>query len=213
MNESIARGLREYVNNMFVREDEALAYVRQQTARHGLPQINLQPHEGLMVQLFVRMCGARKVVEVGALAGYSAIWIARALPADGRLITIEKSGEHCRLARAHLERAGLADKASVLQGDGRQILAKLAVDAPFDALFVDADKVSYPHYFSWAAEHLRRGGIIMAHNAFWGGQILSPQSEDDFGLVRFNQMLAEHPAFASTIIEVGDGLALGIKVD
>ncbi len=213
MNETITQRLREYVNNIFVREDEVLAFVRQQTAEHGLPQINLQPHEGLMVQLFVRMCAARKVVEVGALAGYSAIWIARGLPGDGRLITIDKSSEHCTLARAHIQRAGLADKVSVLQGDGRQILDKLAVDAPFDALFVDADKVSYPHYFRWAAEHLRCGGIIMAHNAFWGGQILSPQSEDDYGLLRFNQMLAEHPSFASTIIEVGDGLALGVKVD
>ncbi len=213
MNETIRQQLREYVNDIFVREDELLAFVRQETAEHGLPQINLQPHEGLMVQLFVRMCAARKVVEVGALAGYSAIWIARALPSDGRLITIDKSSAHCALARAHIQRAGLADKVSVLQGDGRQILDKLAVDAPFDALFVDADKVSYPHYLSWAAEHLRSGGIVMAHNAFWGGQILSPQSEDDYGLVRFNQMLAEHPAFESTIIEVGDGLALGVKVD
>ena len=213
MNEAITQRLREYVNDIFVREDEMLAFVRQQTAEHGLPQINLQPHEGLMVQLFVRMCAARKVVEVGALAGYSAIWIARALPGDGRLITIDKSSEHCRLARAHIQRAGLDDKVSVLQGDGRQILDKLAVDAPFDALFVDADKLSYPHYLSWAADHLRPGGIVMAHNAFWGGQILNPQSEDDFGLVRFNRMLAEHPAFESTIIEVGDGLALGVKVD
>lgn len=213
MNETIRQRLREYVNDVFVREDEMLAFVRQQTAEHGLPQINLQPHEGLMVQLFVRMCAARKVVEVGALAGYSAIWIARALPDDGRLITIDKSSEHCALARAHIQRAGLADKVSVLQGDGRQILDKLAVDAPFDALFVDADKVSYPHYFSWAAENLRLGGIVMAHNAFWGGQILNPHSEDDYGLVRFNQMLAEHPAFESTIIEVGDGLALGVKAD
>ncbi|MDE2858213.1 MAG: O-methyltransferase [Chloroflexota bacterium] len=213
MNETITGQLRDYVDNLFVREDEALAFVRRQTAEHGLPQINLQPHEGLMVQLFVRMCAARKVVEVGALAGYSAIWIARALPGDGQLITIDKSSEHCALARAHIQRAGLADKVSVLQGDGRQVLDKLAVDAPFDALFVDADKVSYPHYFSWAAEHLRRGGIVMAHNAFWSGQILSPQSEDDYGLVRFNQMLAEHRSFESTIIEVGDGLALGVKVD
>ncbi len=213
MNEAITRKLREYVNDKFVREDELLAFVRQQTAEQGLPQINLQPHEGLMVQLFVRMCGARKVLEVGALAGYSAIWIARALPSGGRLITIDKSGLHCRLTRAHIERAGLADKVTVLQGDGRQILDKLAVDAPFDALFVDADKVSYPQYFNWAARHLRAGGIIMAHNAFWGGNILCPQSEDDHGLVRFNQMLARHPSFASTIIEVGDGLALAVKLD
>ncbi len=212
MNETIKQRLHEYVDAKFVREDEVLAFVRQQTAEHGLPQINLQPHEGLMVQLFVRMCAARKVVEVGTLAGYSAIWIARALPGDGRLITIDKSSEHCRLARAHIERAGLADKVSVLQGDGRQILRKLAVEAPFDLMFIDADKVSYPHYLQWAEENLRRGGLVMAHNAFWSGQVLSPESEDDFGLVAFNQALADHPSFESTIIEVGDGIALGVKV-
>lgn len=212
MNEDITRRLQDYVDDMFVREDEVLRYVRQQTAKQGLPQINLQPHEGLMVQLFARMCGARKVVEVGALAAYSAIWIARALPADGRLFTIDKSSLHCRVAREHIARAGLTDKVTVLQGDGAQILQKLSADGPFDALFVDADKVSYPHYFAWAAENLRRGGIIMAHNAFWGGRILNPESADDQGLLRFNQMLAEHPSFASTIIAVGDGLALGFKL-
>lgn len=212
MTDDLARRLHEYVNGLFVREDEALSYAREQTAIHDLPQINLQPHEARLLQLLVLLCGARKVVEVGTLAGYSAIWMARALPDDGKLFTIDNSAKHARIARSHIRRAGLADKITVMQGDGRQILKKLASDAPYDLLFVDADKISYPHYLGWAAENLRAGGAILAHNAFWGGQILSPQSEDDYSIASFNQTLADHPNFESTIIEIGDGLALGVKV-
>lgn len=212
MTEDLAQRLHDYVDELFVREDDILAFVREQTALHGLPQINLQPHEGRMLQLLVMLCGAKRVVEVGALAGYSGIWIARGLPADGKLITIEKSATHAKLARSHFEYADLADKITLLQGDGGQMLKQLTNDAPYDLLFIDADKVSYPHYLEWATANLRLGGAIMAHNAFWGGHIFSPQSEDDFGLVTFNQTLADHPQFASTIIEVGDGLAFAVKV-
>ncbi len=211
MNDAMTQRLHSYVDELFVREDSLLALVREQTVKHGLPAINLQPYEGRMMQLLVMMSAARKVVEIGTLAGYSGIWIARGLAADGKLITVEKSGKHAALARDHFQRAGLSDRVTLLQGDGRQILQKLAADAPFDLLFIDADKVSYPHYLDWAAENLRIGGAVMAHNAFWGGQIFSPQTEDDHGLVAFNQSLADHPAFESTIIEIGDGLALGVK--
>ena len=113
---------------------------------------------------------------------------------------------------SHFERAGLADKVTVMQGDGRQVLRKVQVDSPYDLMFIDADKANYPHYLEWAAEHLRIGGAVMADNAFWNGHILAPEFEDDFGLVTFNRALAEHPQFESTIIEVGDGIALGVKV-
>lgn len=212
MTDDLAQRLHDYVNGLFVREDEMLSYVREQTAIHDLPQINLQPHEARMLQLLVLLCGARKVVEVGTLAGYSAIWMARALPDDGQLVTIDNSAKHVRIARAHVIRAGLEGKITVLQGDGRQILKKLTPDAPYDLLFVDADKVSYPHYLGWAAENLRVGGAILAHNAFWGGGIFAPDSADGRGVVEFNQTLADHPNFESTIIEVGDGMAFGVKV-
>lgn len=208
MNDELSR----YVDELFAREDEMLAFVRRQTAERGLPQINLQPGEGRMIQVLVMMSGARRVIEIGTLAGYSAIWIARGLPLDGRLITIEKSGLHADVARSHLERAGLADKVTVMQGDGLQILRKLKGDAPYDLVFIDADKPGYPHYLQWSVQHLRIGGTVMAHNAFRGGHVLSPESEDDEAVVRFNQALARHPALVSTILGVGDGLALGVKV-
>ena len=212
MSDELAQRLNQYVNDLFVREDEVLRFVRQQTAAHGLPLINLEQNEARLLQLIVRLCGAERVIEIGTLAGYSGIWIARALPPTGTLTTIEKSSVHAKLARAHFERAGLTDKVTVLQGDGRQVLRKVQVDSPYDLMFIDADKVSYSYYLEWAAANLRVGGAVVADNAFWGGKILSPVTEDDHGMVAFNQALAEHSQFESTIIEVGDGIALGVKV-
>lgn len=212
MSETDSERRNAYVNERFVREDDILRYVRQQTAARGLPQINLAPNEAKLLQLLVRLSGARRVIEVGALAGYSGICIARALPADGQLITIELSGLHADVARDHFEYAGLADKATVLQGAAMDILPKLAVDAPYDLMFIDADKGNYHHYLEWAAHNLRAGGAVIADNAFWQGKIFNPQTEEDQAMVAFNQRLAAHPQFDSTIIEVGDGIAVGVKV-
>ena len=202
----------DYVKENFVDEDEVLQFVRQETVRHEMPQISLEPYEGRMMQVIVAMSGAKKVVEIGTLAGYSAIWIARGLPDDGKLITIEASSKHAEVARNHFDKAGLHDKVRLYQGDGMQILNKIADDAPFDMVFIDADKVNYPNYLAWAVTNLRVGGTVMAHNAFWSGRIFSPESDDDHGLINFNQTLATHPQLMSTIIEVGDGLAVGVKV-
>lgn len=211
MSDALAKRLNQYVNDLFVNEDDILRYVRQQTAARGLPLINLEQNEALLLQVLVRLCGAERVIEVGTLAGYSGICIARALPAHGRLITIEVSSVHAELARAHFEHAGLAEKVTVIQGAGLDVLPKLAADAPYDLMFIDADKVSYAQYLEWAAANLRVGGALIADNAFWQGNILNPASEDDHGMVAFNQALAQHPQFESTIIEVGDGIALGVK--
>ncbi len=211
MATDLAQRLSDYVSELFVREDEVLRYVRQQTAAHGLPLINLQPAEGRLLQLLVMLSGAERAIEIGTLAGYSGIWLARGLPAAGKLLTIEHSSVHAEIARRHFERAGLTEKVTVLQGDGMQLLRKLAGQGPYDLLFIDADKVNYPNYLEWAAANLRRGGLVLAHNAFYGGGALNPQSEDDYGIINFNRALAAQPAFESTIIEIGDGLALGIK--
>jgi len=212
MSQSLSQRYSEYVNELFAREDDMLRYVRQQTAAHGIPQINLEANEAKLLQLLVRLCGARRVVEVGTLAGYSGICIARALPADGQLITIEVSGVHAGVARAHFERAGLADRVTVLQGAGIEVLPKLAADGPYDLMFIDADKGNYHNYLEWAADNLRLGGVVVADNAFWQGNIFNPQTDDDQAMVEFNRRLAEHPQFDSTIIEVGDGIALGVKL-
>jgi len=212
MSEDLRRQFNEYVNDLFVDEDEVLQQVREETVRHELPQINLDPYEGQMMQVLVAMSGAKHVVEIGTLAGYSAIWIARALPEDGKLITIEKSGKHAELAMAHVEQAGLSEKVVVYQGAGLDILQKISVGAPYDMVFIDADKPNYANYLEWAVQYMRVGGTVMAHNAFWSGGIFNPTSADDHAMVAFNKALAEHPQLNSTIIEVGDGLAVGVKI-
>jgi len=201
----------QYLGEHFVNEDATLRFVREQTAAQGLPLISLQPHEGKLLYLLAKLAGVERAVEIGTLAGYSGIWLARALPSHGKLFTIEYDRLHAKIARAHFVRAGLADKVTLLQGDGLQMLRRLAADAPYDLLFIDADKVNYSHYLEWAAAHLRRGGLVLAHNALRGGAIFQPQSDDDFGIVEFNRALAAQPHFSSTILEVGDGLALGLK--
>lgn len=212
MSDDLRQQFNDYVNDLFVDEDDVLQFVRSETVKHNMPQINLDPYEGQMMQVLVAMSGAKKVVEIGTLAGYSGIWIARGLPDDGKLITIEKSSKHADVARSHFEKAGLSDKIMVYQGDGIQILTKIQSGAPYDMVFIDADKANYMNYLEWAVENLRVGGTVMAHNAFWGGNIFNPQTADDHGLVKFNQTLADHPRLRSTIIEVGDGLAVGIKI-
>ena len=212
MSQNVSERRNTYVNELFVREDDTLRYVRQQTAARGIPQISLEPNEAKLLQLLVRLSGARRVIEVGALAGYSGICIARALPADGQLITIEVSSLHADVARAHFKHAGLANKVTVLHGAGMDVLPKLAANAPYDLMFIDADKGNYHNYLEWAADNLRAGGAVVADNAFWQGYIFNPQTEEDQAMVEFNKKLAEHPQFDSTIIEVGDGIALGVKI-
>ena len=212
MSQNLTQRYNAYVNELFVREDETLRHVRQQTVAHGIPLISLEPNEAKLLQMLVRLCGAQRVVEVGTLAGYSGICIARALPAHGKLFTIEVSSVHAEVARAHFEYAGLADKVTVMQGAGLDVLPKLASKGPFDLMFIDADKASYHRYLAWAAQNLRVGGAVLADNVFWQGYIFDPKSEDDHGVVNFNQALARHPQFDSTIIEVGDGIALGVKI-
>lgn len=211
MSQNLSQRYHDYVSHLFAREDETLRYVRQQTAARGLPQISLEPNEAKLLQMLVRLSGAARVVEVGTLAGYSGICIARALPAHGQLITIEVSSVHADVAREHFERAGLSDRVTVMQGAGVEVLPKLAADAPYDLMFIDADKGNYHNYLAWAADNLKVGGAVVADNAFWGGNIFDPKSDDDHAMVAFNQTLAQHPQFESTIIQVGDGIALGVK--
>lgn len=211
MSQNLSQRYSEYVNELFTREDETLRYVRQQTVAHGIPLISLEPNEAKLLQMLVRLCGAEVVVEVGTLAGYSGICIARALPAHGKLYTIEVSSVHAEVARTHFEYAGLADKVTVMQGAGLDLLPKLASEGPFDLMFIDADKGNYHNYLAWAADNLRVGGAVVADNAFWQGYIFNPQTEDDHAMIEFNRTLAAHPQFDSTIIEVGDGIALGVK--
>lgn len=211
MAKQITEALNQYVADLFAPEDEVLRWIQDEADRHELPAISILPDEGRLLQMLMLAIGAKKVIEIGALAGYSGVWLARALPIGGHLYTLEKSSKHAKVVRASFEKAGVADRAEVMEGSALDMLKKLEPKAPFDFIFIDADKPGYKDYLAWSVEHLRSGGMVTAHNAFREGRVLTPQSEDDHGMDMFNRSLAGDPRLESTIIGVGDGLAVGIR--
>lgn len=211
MDADIRSQLDGYVTDLYAQEDDTLRWIQQEANRHELPTISLKPFEGRLMQFLVGLVGAKKIVEIGTLAGYSGVWMARALPADGKLYTLEKSSKHAQVARASFQRAGVVNKVEILEGDARESLRKLSAKGPFDLVFIDADKASYPDYLAWAVDNLRPGGLVTAHNAFRGGSILQPQSEEDRAMLAFNQSIADNPKLDAMILAVGDGMAVGIK--
>lgn len=200
-----------YITNLFAPEDEILQSIHAETRRHEIPAINIRASEGRLLQFLAQAVGVRKIVEIGALAGYSGIWLARALLPGGKLYSLEKSSKHARVARSSFERAGLSDRAEVLEGAALETLRKLRAEGPFDMVFIDADKGSYLEYMNWAAENLRSGGLVAAHNAFRHGRILLAQDDDDRAMQSFNAALAADLRFFATILAIGDGMAVGIK--
>jgi caffeoyl-CoA O-methyltransferase len=189
-----------------------LQHVLEAIPRRGLPPITIKPEEGRFLQFLVRACGARTVVEIGTLGGYSGVWLARGLPPDGRLITLEKEPAHAEVAREHFALAGLAERLDLRVGDAREGLPRLAPEGPFDFCFIDAEKTDNDVYLDWALVNIRRGGVIAAHNAFRHGEILnagdrSPETES---MRRFNQRFAREPRLLGTIFPAGDGMLVGI---
>ena len=200
-----------YISQLFAQEDDALRWIREESQRNGLPEINVSAQEGALLQLLLRAGGAKKAVEIGALGGYSGTWLARGLPADGILYTLELSGKHAEVARNSFQRAGVGDRVKVIEGEAQHSLPKLTQKGPFDFVFIDADKGSYPAYLDWAAKNLRSGGMVTAHNALIGGRVVNPRSEYEQGMDKFNRILAGHPDFHALVLNIGDGTAVGIK--
>ena len=163
-----------------------------------------------MIELLLRLAGATKVVEIGTLAGYSALWIARALPPGGRLWTIEADAKHAGVAAEVIGEAGVGDRVTLIRGDAAEVLPKLSDSGPFCAVFLDADKARYDVYGRWAAQHIRPGGLLIGDNAYLFGRLLD-ESSDAEGMRRFHEEMAR--AFDSVCIPTPDGLALGIRQD
>jgi caffeoyl-CoA O-methyltransferase len=173
-----------------------------------VPAIMVGPSEGTLLGLLCRLVGARRVVEVGTLVGYSALHIARTLPSDGHLWTVEFDRKHADLARANLTAGGVASKVTVVDGAGVDMLPSLSQHGPFDAVFIDADKVNYHHYGRWAVDNLRSGGIVIGDNAYLFGELLE-DSDRGHAMRGFHQLVAAH--CDSVCIPTPDGLVLGIK--
>jgi caffeoyl-CoA O-methyltransferase len=211
MDETTSEAIEQYISQLFSPEDDALRHIQAEAKRNDMPDISIQSFEGRLLQFLAQMVNAKKIVEIGTLAGYSAAWLARALPSDGKLITLDVSEKHANVARANLAYAGLSDKVDLRQGDARDLLKKLSAQAPFDMVFIDADKDSYPFYLEWAIENLRQGGLIAAHNALRQGKVIAPDNDLDRAIADYNKLIAEDSRLSSFILAVGDGMAVSIK--
>jgi len=196
----------EYVNRVHAPHDAGLA--RAFAVPEGIPSIQVGPSDGKLIALLLRLAHATKVVEVGTLVGYSAILMARALGPGGHLWSIEFEPSHAEVARANIAAAGLADRVTVLVGAGRDVLPTLSGHAPFDAVFIDADKVNYDHYGRWALEHLRTGGLVIGDNAYLFGELLD-DSDRGRAMRGFHELVAA--SCESVCAPTPDGLVVGIK--
>ncbi len=210
----------EYLNDLLLGADPALDAALEASEAAGLPDIQVAPNQGKLLMLLAQAQGARKILEIGTLGGYSTIWLARALPADGRLVTLEAVPTHAKVARSNIERAGFASKqVEVRLGRALETLPQLAAEraGPFDFIFLDADKVSYPEYLKWCLELSRPGTMIVADNVIRHGAILDERSRDPNvqGMRRFLELLGTDARVSATAIQtVGvkgyDGFALAV---
>lgn len=205
------------LNALFAPEDDALRAALDAGREASMPAIQISPLQGRLLQVLAAACGARKILEIGALAGYSGIWLARALPPDGRLISLEVSEKHAAVARASLARAGLADRAEVRVGPATETLPAMVGEAPFDLIFIDADKPGYPAYLEWALKLSRRGSIIVADNCIRGGRPLRATASDDAStqaLGEYDRRVASDPRLRSVAVPIDndgmDGFAIAV---
>jgi predicted O-methyltransferase YrrM len=213
----------DYITGALLEPDKALDAALEASAAAGLPAIAVSPAQGKLLNLLARMMQAGKILEIGTLGGYSTIWLARALPPGGRLITLEYQQRHAEVARANIARAGLADLVELRVGKALDTLPQLADDLGgadselFDLVFIDADKPHNADYFAWSVRLTRPGGVIIVDNVVRGGKVLDAHSEDADvqGVRRLNEVMAADPSVTATAIQtVGakgyDGFAIAV---
>jgi predicted O-methyltransferase YrrM len=202
----------QYVAERTTAQDSFLSELKAAATAAGIPSIWIAPEQASFMQILLRGIRAREVVEIGTLAGYSAISMARALPPEGRVRTIELDPARVKFARSWAARSDAAGKIEVLEGAGVEVLATLASDSA-DAAFIDADKPNYPRYLKEALRIVRRGGLIMADNAFAFGRLFEQDVDDDVKAVRaFNDLMARTRELQSVIVPIGDGLWVGVRL-
>jgi predicted O-methyltransferase YrrM len=219
MTQQLWTSVDDYITKLFVQSDPIMQETLAASETAGLPSISVAPNEGKLLMLLAQLCGARNILEIGTLGGYSTIWLARGMVSGGSLITLEANPKHAEVARLNIARAGFTDRAEVRVGPARDTLSQLASEgrSPFDLIFIDADKESYPEYLAWALKLAGPGALIIADNVIRDGKILDPADTDPRvqGARRFNQLLAEEPRVKATVIQtVGgkghDGMAIAI---
>jgi predicted O-methyltransferase YrrM len=209
----------EYISGVQIPSDAALDAALAANAAAGLPGIDVAPNQGMLLELLARIQGASSILELGTLGGYSTIWLARALPPGGRLVTLESVEHHADVARENIARAGFADVVELRLGAALETLPQLVAEgyAPFDMIFLDANKDSYPEYFAWALELSRPGTLIVADNVVRGGRVADPDNDNPYvaGARRFIELVGAEPRVSATTIQtVGskgyDGFTLAV---
>jgi predicted O-methyltransferase YrrM len=221
MTQQLWTSVDDYITDLFVPFDSVMQEALATSEAAGLPSISVAPNEGKLLMLLAQLCGARRILEIGTLGGYSTIWLARGMASGGSLITLEASTKHAGIASINIARAGLANVVEVRIGPAGDTLPQLAAEGhgPFDLIFIDADKEGYPAYFAWSLKLACPGTLIIADNVIRDGEILDPASSDARvqGIRRFNQLLANEPRVRATLIQtVGrkgyDGMAIAIVI-
>lgn len=206
-----------YIRETFAPEDVSLKAAAQAAQALSMP-IHIGAEEGKLLQLLIRLHGGKRYIELGTLTGYSALWIARALPEGGELITIERNPQQYAEAQRIIGVSDVAHKVRLLQGDGLAVLEKLASEGPFDGIFIDADKLNYANYLDWAERNVRQGGLILGDNTLlWGGVYLDPAPEGvsraaQQSMQAFNATLADSARYHSILIPTQEGLTAAIKL-
>ena len=203
----------QFLRDLFHKDDDDLSRLQAEAKSEGIPGISIGPEQGKFLQLLVQLTGARKVLEIGVLGGYSGAWIARALPEGGKLIGLELEQRHAEFARKQWQRMGLANKIEVRVGPALESLPHLAEEAPFDLVFIDADKDNYPAYLDYSLQYSRPGTVILGDNVRLGGSLVDPDRQDSDwvqGMRSFASALSQHERLASTVVPYPDGLAMAV---
>jgi predicted O-methyltransferase YrrM len=205
MNKEQWTAVDRYINDLFIPFDPVLDAALKASAEAGLPPISVTPSQGKLLNLLAQTQGANKILEIGTLGGYSTIWLARALPENGHLITLENNPKHAEVARANIERAGLSKIVELRLGPALDTLPRLVDEncGPFDLIFIDADKAGYPDYFLWSMKLVSVGSLIIADNVVRRGEVANPESDDPSvkGVRRFHELIAADPRVSATVMQ------------
>ncbi|MEQ1704985.1 MAG: O-methyltransferase [Rickettsiales bacterium] len=208
----------EYIRSLYAAQDDLLADIAVELKKRNIA-IQIGAEEGKLLQLLIALHNTKTIVEIGTLAGYSAIWMARALPEDGHIYAINKDPEHVQMAEGFFARSECRDKITQLAGDAHKVLPELSQKGEqFDMVFIDADKISYPAYLDWAEKNIRKGGLIVADNTFLHGAMFEKAPPEGIApttwknMRSFNERLADKSKYNATIIPTSEGLSVAIKL-
>ena len=208
--------IQQTIARRFAPEDEGLRHALDAAQEAWLPPIQISPIQGKLLQMLATLCNAHKILEIGSLAGYSGIWLARALPADGKLISLEINPRHAEVIRSSFAHAGLSERTEVRVGKALDLLPALQSEAPFDLIFIDADKTNYPAYLDWSLRLTRPGSVIVADNTIrMGRRLLDPAQApagEDAAAATYNQHVLDNPRLLSLALAIDDGNTDGFTI-